>query len=286
MSVRESERAAQASRVQVHTPYRRGLPPLRGYLRHIWERRQFAYEMAWTQLRAQHFNTVLGQLWLLLNPLLLTFVYFTLVSIIGRRVAGPDTLAHIMAGLFAFYFFREAVTGGANSVTKGGRLILNTAFPKAVLPLSAVLVSLFRFVPTLLIYTVVHVATGLSFSLAMLWTIPTFAILAVFTTGCTLLVSTLNVYFRDTRNFLPYVLRIWLYMSPILYFADQVPENLRPYTNLNPMFPILETWSEALVQGRGPDVMAIVVGVAWAVLALVIGTYVFLSREREFAVRI
>ncbi|MGH3345067.1 MAG: ABC transporter permease [Carbonactinosporaceae bacterium] len=286
MSVRESERAGRASRVQVYTPYRRGLPPLRGYLSHVWERRQFAYEMAWTQLRAQHFNTVLGQLWLLLNPLLLTFVYFTLVSIIGRRVAGPDTLAHIMAGLFAFYFFREAVTAGANSVTKGGRLILNTAFPKAVLPLSAVLVSLFRFVPTLLIYTVVHIATGLSFSLAMLWTIPTFVILAVFTTGCTLLVSTLNVYFRDTRNFLPYVLRIWLYMSPILYFADQVPENLRPYTNLNPMFPILETWSEALVHGRGPDVMAIVVGVAWAVFALVTGTYVFLSREREFAVRI
>src|SRR4051794_10982812 len=75
--------------VHVYEPHRVGLPPMGSYARELWRRRQFAFEMSRTTLRAQHFQTVLGQLWLVLNLLLLTFVYFLLVDILRHGTRGP-----------------------------------------------------------------------------------------------------------------------------------------------------------------------------------------------------
>jgi ABC-type polysaccharide/polyol phosphate export permease len=285
MSVRDAA-PEPAPLVQVFTPYRSGLPHLRTYFRDLWGRREFAVELARTQLRAQHFDTVFGQLWLILNPLLLTLVYYLLVSIIGRAKGGTEYLAHIMAGLFVFYYFSGCLSGGAGSVVAGGRLILNTAFPKALLPISAVLVAAFRFFPTFVIYGILHIATGRGFTWAMLWIFPMFAVLTVFSLGCALIFGVATVYFRDTQTLLPYLLRIWLYMSPILWFAEDVPHRLKPLMHFNPLYSIIGTWSKVLVQGETPHPILVVQAVAWAIASLVVGFYVFLSREREFAVRI
>src|SRR3712207_821709 len=112
----------------VYVPHSVGLPPLGSYVRELWRRREFARELSRTQLREQHFNTVFGQLWLVLNPLLLGLVYFILIDILRvRGSAGGDFFAHLLAGLFAYYFVANAMQLGVKSVTKGGRLILNSA---------------------------------------------------------------------------------------------------------------------------------------------------------------
>src|SRR3954470_17418950 len=90
---REDEFNAQR---HVYEPHRVGLPPLRQYLRELWRRREFAYELSRTKLRAQHFNTAFGQLWLVLNPLLLAGVYFILVDILQGGSRGGAFFAHLM----------------------------------------------------------------------------------------------------------------------------------------------------------------------------------------------
>src|SRR3954469_19626039 len=132
----------------VYEPHRGGTPPLRPYVRTLWRRREFAFELSRTNLRAQHFNTIFGQFWLVINPLLLALIYFVLVDILQHGSRGADFFAHLMAGLFLFTMFSQAVTQGAKSVTSGGRLILNTAFPRMLLPLSSVLTASLRFLPT------------------------------------------------------------------------------------------------------------------------------------------
>src|SRR4029453_14707261 len=82
----------------VYEPHKIGLPPLGPYLRELWRRREFAREMARTNLRAQHFNTAFGQLWLVLNPLMLAAVYFLLVYILRSGSRGGDFFAHLLAG--------------------------------------------------------------------------------------------------------------------------------------------------------------------------------------------
>ena len=146
----------------VYEPHKIGIPPLRPYVRELWRRREFAREMSRTNLRAQHFNTVFGQLWLVLNPLMLAGVYFLLVYILrGSGSRGVEFFAHLLAGLFAYYFISDSIRLSVKSVTGGGRLILNTAFPRALLPLSSVITAFLRFLPTLIIYIPVHIIAGL-----------------------------------------------------------------------------------------------------------------------------
>lgn len=270
----------------VYEPHRVGLPPLGPYLRELWRRRQFAFELSRTTLRAQHFSTVFGQLWLVLNPLLLTCVYFLLVDILRGGTRGAEFFAHLMAGLFAFHFVSQSLTQAAKSVVRGGRLVLNTAFPRTLLPMSSLVTGFLRFLPTMGIYAIMHVIAGLPVGPHLLWTIPIFLLLAVFGAGVCMLVAAAQVYFRDVSNFLPYFNRIWLYGSPVLYYYDEVPDRLRWIIDLNPLTPMLTMWSEVLNQGHAPSTRFVLWGVGWAVVAFVVGALFFVSRERDFAVRL
>lgn len=270
----------------VYEPHSIGLPPIRPYVRALLQRREFAFELARTNLRKQHFNTVLGQLWLVVNPLLLAFAYFLLVEIIRQGSRGPEFLAHLMAGLFAFYFVSRSAANGARSVVGGGRLILNTAFPRALLPLASVMTGFMRFLPTLVIYIAMHAIVGLPVGLHLLWTIPILALLIVFTVGVTMFVAAVQVYFRDLGSLLPFATRVWLYASPVLYYADEVPERLKPIIAANPLYPLLGAWSDVLTLATPPSAGFLVAGVAWAFVAFVVGSLFFISREREFAIRL
>jgi teichoic acid transport system permease protein len=270
----------------VYEPHRVGLPPLGPYLRELWRRREFAAELSRTELRAQHYNTVFGQLWLVLNPLLLACVYFVLVDIIRQRTGGIDFFAHLMAALFVFYFVSDAVRQAVKSVTSGGRLILNTAFPRTLLPLASVISAAKRFLPTLAIYIPVHLAIGRPLGSELLWLLPVFGLFLMIAMGLAMLVAAAQVYFRDLKSFLPYGLRVWLYASPILYLASEVPERYQAILVVNPVAGLLTAWSDVLDRGVSPDPAALATGAAWGVGLLVAGALFFISREREFAVRL
>lgn len=281
-----SETSDFASEIHVYEPHKVGLPPLGTYLRQLWRRREFAFELARSELISKHYNTALGQLWLVLNPLFLGLVYFALVQIIGRRGGTVAGLAYLLLALFTFRLVSTSISQGARSVVGGGRLILNTAFPRTLLPLSSVLTCFMLFLPTLAVYAVVHVVAGLPITLHILWGIPIIGLLVVFAAGMAMLVSAVQVYFRDLTAFLRYMLRIWLYTSPILWVAAQVPDRYQPLLYINPLYPPLTALSDAVNLGRTPPIHLLLLSLAWAVGALVVGGLFFISREREFAVRI
>jgi teichoic acid transport system permease protein len=270
----------------VYEPHLVGLPPLAPYLREAWRRRSFASEMARTKLRAQHFNTVFGQLWLVLNPLLLAAVYFVLVDILRGGDRGNVFFAHLMVGIFAYYFVSGAVRNGSKSIVTGGRLILNTAFPRVLLPMSSVIIAFKRFVPTVVIYVPVHIALDLPVGPELLWVLPLLGLLIVLASGLAMIVAALQVYFRDLKNFMPYLLRVWLYSSPVLYYADEMPDEYRFLLDINPLGQLLAAWSEVLNQGGVPSGHQLAVAAAWAFGFLIVGFVFFVSREREFAVRL
>jgi ABC-type polysaccharide/polyol phosphate export permease len=270
----------------VYEPHKVGLPPLRPYFHALWQRRQFIFQLARTNLRADNFNTTFGQLWLVLNPVFLGLIYFMLVTIIRNGGRGPEFLAHIMICVFSFRLVSSTVSSGARSVVGGGKLILNTAFPRLLLPLECVLESILRFLPTVLFFAVVFVLVGLPFGPHLLWTIPIFIELIVFAAGAAMIVATAQVYFRDLTNFLPYFTRIWLYTSPILFTIEDIPTRLKPILSLNPMYPMLGALNDVVIDGLNPPANFILWGYAWAFSSLLVGTLLFISREREFAIRL
>ena len=270
----------------IYEPHLVGLPPLLPYLREAWRRRSFAVELSRTKLRAQHFNTIFGQLWLVLNPLLLAGVYFVLVDILRGGSNPPGFFAHLVAGIFAYHLISDAARDGTRSVVSGGRLILNTAFPRVLLPLASVVSATKRFLPTLVIYVPVHLASGRHIGPELLWVIPLLALLIVLASGLAMIVGAVQVYFRDLKNLMPYLLRIWLFASPVLYFAEEMPAKYRFLLNVNPLGQLLAAWSDAINLGRTPSATSLLVATAWAVGLLVVGFLFFVSREREFAVRL
>jgi ABC-type polysaccharide/polyol phosphate export permease len=271
--------------LQVYEPFRAGLPKLGKYWKSLWSRRTFIAEYSKSELREQHFDSVFGQLWLVLNPLLLSGVYFILIVIIGGST-DSSRYVHLTASLFLFYLVANSLTGGVKSITAGQRLILNTAFPRIMLPISAVVIAIFKFIPTLIVFFVVKASIGSPFSIEMLWAIPVLLITVFLALGLAITISCINVYFRDIASFLPYLNRTLLYLSPILYVAADLNPNLKALEIVNPLFPILDSWSIALVQGQAPQISSLLEGLAWATGIFFIGTYFFLSREREFAVRL
>lgn len=270
----------------IYEPHRGGLPPLGPYFSELWRRRFFAAESSRANLRAANTLTFFGQIWMVLNPLFLAGVYYVVVAILSGSNKGMDYFAFMTSGLFAFYYLQGAMGAGAGSVVGGGKLLLNTAFPRLLLPYSALRTAWFRFLPTIPVYFIFHFLAGAPLNVNTLMAIPFLAFLNVFAMGLAALFATLQVYFRDTSSFLPYIFRIWLYLSPVLWTIDMVPERFQAYAQFNPLYALLGGYREALVAGQMPALSTWITAIVWSIVSLAIGSLYFMSREREFAVRI
>lgn len=279
--------------VHVYEPHRAGLPKKIGpYFRELWERREFASELSRSGIRAANTRTVFGQVWLVLNPLLLALVYYLLVNVLSGQSQGMDFFAHLTAGLFTFYFISGCMGTGAASVVGGGRLLLNTAFPRLLLPLSSVRTAFYRFLPTLPVWLVFYLfADSRQFTWLTLLSLVFLAMIVVFSAGLAAIFATLQVYFRDTAAFLPYFIRIWLYLSPVILTVDRLhayaaKAGAEHLLYLNPLYSLLGGFTELLVGSRMPNWHMWVAAVSWTLIAAVAGAWYFMSRERDFAVRI
>ena len=269
-------------------PHRAGLPPLVNYFRELWHRRAFAVEMSKASMRGDYTSTFFGQAWLVLNPVLLAGVYYLLVTII-RGSHDPALFLHLTLALFAFNMVSTAVTSGANSVTNSGRLLINTAFPRLLIPLSVVRTAFFRFLPTIPVYLVFHLIFGTPWHPRMLLALYFLGTMVVFAFGLAAFFATLQVHFRDTSSFLPYFVRIWLYVSPVLWLPESVP-NFGPVVTtciqLNPMYSMLGGYTDLIQEGVYPSTYMWISSAVWALGVGLIGCLFFISREREFAVHL
>jgi len=272
-------------KVQIYEPFKGGLPPVIPYFSDVWRRREFVSAYSRSELRAQNFGSFFGQLWLILNPLILAFVYYLLITVIGGDT-GSERFAHLTAGLFLFYFITNSMMAGSKSITSGGKLVLNSAFPRLILPISATVISFFKFLPTLFILGFIHLIIGLPTGPELFYLLPVMFASIIFALGIAILTSILNVYFRDTRNFLPYFTRAWLYLSPVLYTAEQLKPALKPISYLNPLYTFIGSWTDILINGAAPSLANFITMFSWAIAILLISVFMFMRREREFALRI
>jgi len=108
----------------------------------------------------------------------------------------------------------------------------------------------------------------------------------VMSLGMAILISCINVYFRDISSMLPYLTRSLLYLSPILYEAAHMSHRIKKFEVANPIFYLLDSWSRVMVHAQAPTSHGLIYSTLWALGIFVVGTYFFLSRERDFAVRL
>jgi teichoic acid transport system permease protein len=187
--------------------------------------------------------------------------------------------------VFFFTFVSNAMQTGARSLLSGRNLILNASFPRAVLPLVSIVKSVFDFLPTMLVYFAFHAVLGQPFGLSLIMLPVVILILTLMNVGLAMLFAPLMVFFRDTSGFLPYINRIWLYITPALFLISEIPPKLLAYLRWNPLFPSFAAL-EQIFNAQFPSAAYLFAGLAWAVGFFLVGAIVFLAREREFAVRL
>ncbi|HPA80829.1 MAG TPA: ABC transporter permease [Thermoanaerobaculales bacterium] len=259
-------------------------------LAEIWAYRELLYFLVWRDIKVRYKQTVLGAIWAILQPLL-TAVVFTLFF--GRLAGIPsDGLPYPVfsyAGLLVWTFFAQAVTQAAVSLVSSANLISKVYFPRALVPMASIfggLVDLAIAFPLLGVFMLAyHVPVAATFGL-----FPVFLVLAVATAlGVGLWLSAITLEYRDVRYVVPFIVQLWLFVSPVIYPSSTVVPRLRALglpdwlLGLNPMAGVVEGFRWSLLGTPSPPLGVMVGSAVVSVLVLISGALYFHRVERSFA---
>ena len=250
----------------------------------LWAYRELLYFLMWRDVKVRYKQTVLGVLWVVLQPLLMMLVFaFLFGRMAGIKSDGLPYSLFAYAGLVMWTFFSSAVNGAGNSLVNSSGLITKVYFPRMLVPAAAVGATLVDFAVAFVPLAVVMIFWKVPVTSNLLL-IPIFIILVItLALGFGMWMAALNVKYRDIKLALPFLLQIWFFASPIIYPLSMVQGKLRWVLALNPMAGIIEGFRAALYGHKAFDWSTIGFAGVVAVIFLVYSTYSFRRAERQFA---
>lgn len=262
-------------------------PPIRTYLAQLWSRRHFLWAEARAKVTSGTRETLLGQAWLVINPILNGIAYYLIFGKLLDSERGiVNFLGYLIIGVFLFQFATQCVTNGAKSIQSGRNLIRAFAFPRASLPISVVLRGILNLVPTL----------GAMFLLIVLlperepWGAAAFlfpivlALQVLFITGLALFLARLASMLPDLNQLIGVAMRFWLYGSAVFFSIDRFEQYpwIVGIMQANPMFMVLDAARDCLLYGTVPAASTWVGLGVWAVVTLVLGFLFFWKGEESY----
>ena len=262
------------------------MPDVRRYLKDCWDRRHFVVAMAKADLRGPRSRTGLGEIWAVADPLFQAAIYWFLISTI-RSNGGDSTarLSILVSGIFMWTLSTSILGAGGRSIIRNKALVLNTQFPRLLLPATEVYKGLLDLGPSLAVYLVIHLLIGAPIGPGILMLPLLILIQVVLSTGLALIFATLVVFVSDMSNALDYIMRILFFTTPILYPVASLPPGAATFLRINPFFALFSCY-QSVVTGGVPSPADLAQAMFWAVLLLWIGFRTFVSRERGFALRL
>jgi len=208
------------------------------------------------EFKLQYRGAFLGLLWALINPLLLMVVYTVMFSGI-LKVGIPNYPVFLLAGLIPWTFFSSGVNGATNSVVAHLPILRTHRLPTRLFPIAACLTSGLNLCVGLALFGFCRIFQGLEPG-AVFWLLPVLAAQFLFTVGLGLGLAPLNALYRDTHQALLFFLRVWFFLTPIVYSTGQVPASFRPLIWANPMAGLVDAYRQVLLDGRGPDLTGLI----------------------------
>jgi len=255
-------------------------------LRELWAYRELLYFLTWRDVLVRYKQAVLGVAWAVLQPFL-TMIVFTVVFNRLLEVKSPDPNlpyeVFSFSGLLAWQFFAGALSRSGVSLVSNANLLTKVYFPRLVIPTSAVLAGLVDFVISFVILLAIMAVYGIAPTWHIVF-LPLFVLLAIATSlAVSLWLSALNVLYRDVQYLIPFLVQLWMFVSPVIYPLDKIPAGAaRIAFSLNPMTGVIGGFRWALLGQQFPGrYMWISIGV---VVALLLGGLFYFKRmERVFA---
>jgi len=260
--------------------------PLVEELTELIRYRDLVRQLIHRNLTSRYKRSVLGIAWTMLNPLL-TMAILALVFSQLFRFAVENYVVYLLAGLVFWNFFGQTTTFAMNELVWGGSLLTRIYVPPAVFVVASLGTGLVNLLLSLIPLVVIMLVTGVPLTLSLLSVPAAIVLLAMYTIGVGLLMSTLALFFADVSDMYQIVLVTWMYLTPIIYPKKVLPESYRwLLTNFNPIYHLLEVFRTPFYHGwmAGPKTWGVATGVA--VGSLIVGWYVFSRKSREFAYRV
>ncbi|HEX2944793.1 MAG TPA: ABC transporter permease [Clostridia bacterium] len=225
-------------------------------------------------------GSILGILWSILNPLLNMIVLSTVFSQVFKAVDNYNM--YLLSGIVMFSYFSEATSLAVNSIVGNFGLITKVYFPKIIIPLSKALSSAINLVISFCVFIIMGRFLGLNIWIGYMLIPYILLCLMIFTAGVTFIVSTLQVFFRDTQHLYSVILTIWMYSTPILYPIDIIPKALQPVFEANPQYLFINFLRQIALNGTIPGLDSFLLCAAWSIGVFILGSLVFVKNQKMF----
>lgn len=249
----------------------------------LWAYRELLYFFIWRDIKLRYKQTILGAGWAIIRPLMMmivfSLVFGTLMKVPSEGVPYP---LFNYAALLPWTFFAEGITRSANSLTEDAGLIQKVYFPRMIKPLASIIAPILDFCIAFVIFIGMMFFFGFPLTMNIIW-LPVFLLMALLTAlGVGLWMSAVNVQYRDVRYVLPFVVQLWLFISPVVYSSSLLPEQFQVIYGLNPMAGVIEGFRWALL-GTTPPGSLMIASMTIVLALLISGAYYFRRTEKLFA---
>lgn len=256
----------------------------KNYWRDLWRYRELFYILSWRDIQVRYKQTVIGVLWAIFRPLITMIIF----SFVFGKVAGMATGTSIpyplivLCAMLPWQFFSMALSEASNSLVSNTNLVSKVYFPRMIVPASSVITSLLDFVISFVILAAMMVIYSFVPSWKMIF-LPAFILLAFLTSfGIGLYITALNVKYRDFRFLIPFIVQFGLYVSPVGWVSDRIPEKWRLLYSINPVVGIIDGFRWCILD-MPMYWNGLYLSVAITLLFLAIGISYFRKTEKSFA---
>jgi lipopolysaccharide transport system permease protein len=258
----------------------------KNYWRDLWRYRELFYFLAWRDILVRYKQTVIGIAWALVRPFL-TMLIFTFVFSKVAKLPSPGSVPYpllVFAAMLPWQFFSTALSEASNSMIGNANIISKVYFPRLIVPAGSVITSFVDFLITLGLMAGMMIWYGFLPDWRLL-TLPLFTALAFGSAfGAGLWLCALNVRYRDFRYIVPFIVQFGLYLSPVGFSSNVVPESLRLIYAINPMVGVIDGFRWALLRGQSPLAGPGLIASAFVTAVLCLsGIWYFRRTEKSFA---
>jgi len=256
----------------------------RQYWRDLWHYRELFYVLAWRDISVRYKQTAIGVLWAVIQPLIITVIFTVFGKLAKIPADGVPSPLLVMAATLPWQFFSTSLTGSSQSLVTNSNLISKVYFPRMIVPAGAVITALVDFLITFGLFLILM----LWFQFLPTWrfvALPFLIVMAfVAALGPGLLLTALNVKYRDFRYIIPVIVQIGIYVSPVAFPSTIVPDKWKWLYSLNPMVGVIDGFRWALLGGRGGITLpSFALSLAVIVFLALLGVWYFRKTEQTFA---
>ncbi len=250
----------------------------------MWEYRELLWNLAYREINQRYKQSILGYAWVILNPLfqliVLNFVFSVVLKIPSQ---GVPFIIFLAVALLPWNLFAASLSSSVNALVSNSSLITKIYFPREILVCSTIIAKIVDFLFSCIVLIIFFIFFKTIIGPTILWVPLIFLIQMIFTAGLSLILASLNLFYRDIQYLLGLVIMLWMYLTPVMYPVEIIPDRYRFIFSLNPMSVIINAYRQTILGGGQPSYSSLMIAFAMSITVFIIGFYIFKKSEGEFA---